>query len=204
MISGLFIYNHKGEVLISRIYRADIKRSTADLFRIHVISNPDIRSPINTHSNQTFYHVRCENLFVSVVSKDNPNVAMIFEFLHKFIAIGKAYFSKFDEESVKSNFVLIYELLDEILDFGWPQNNDIETLKMYITTESVRTEKTLKEDSSKITIQTTGATSWRRPDIKYRKNEAYLDVVESCNLLMSAKGIVSIPTLETSNNKRCT
>jgi AP-2 complex subunit mu-1 len=45
-----------------------------------------------------------------------------------------------------------------------------------------------KEESSKITIQTTGATAWRRPDLKYRKNEAYIDVIESVNLLMSNKG----------------
>jgi AP-2 complex subunit mu-1 len=31
------------------------------------------------------------------------------------IALGKGYFGKFDEEAVKNNFVLVYELLD-----GWP------------------------------------------------------------------------------------
>lgn len=59
-----------------------------------------------------------------------------------------------DEESVKNNFVLIYELIDgkmllcvwmvlhqwrsaEISDYGYPQNSEIDTLKSYITTESV-------------------------------------------------------------------
>jgi AP-2 complex subunit mu-1 len=95
-----------------------------------------------------------------------------------------------DEESIKNNFVLIYELLDEIVDFGYLQNNDVDSLKMYITTESIRSEKALREDSSKISIQATGATSWRRQDLKYRSNECFLDVVESVNLLMSAKGTV--------------
>ena len=31
------------------------------------------------------------------------------------------YFGKISEENVKNNFVLIYELLDEIVDFGYPQ-----------------------------------------------------------------------------------
>lgn len=56
---------------------------------------------------------------------------------------------------------------------------------MYITTESVKSEKT-GEDLSKITMQATGAVSWRRPNIKYRKNEAFVDVIEDVNLLMSA------------------
>lgn len=74
----------------------------------------------------------------------------------------------------------------EILDFGYPQNSETDTLKMYITTEGVKSERA--EDSSRITIQATGAISWRRSDIKYRKNEAFIDVIESVNLLMSNTG----------------
>ena len=48
----------------------------------------------------------------------------------------------------------------------------------------------MQEDSSKITMQATGAQSWRRADIKYRKNEAFVDVIEDVNLLMSAAGTV--------------
>jgi AP-2 complex subunit mu-1 len=78
-------------------------------------------------------------------------------------------------------------LIIEILDFGYPQNSETDTLKMYITTEVVKSERAV-EDSSKITIQATGATSWRRSDIKYRKNEAFIDVIESVNLLISNTG----------------
>ncbi|VDM85423.1 unnamed protein product, partial [Strongylus vulgaris] len=37
MIGGLFVYNHKGEVLISRIYRDDVTRNAVDAFRVNVI-----------------------------------------------------------------------------------------------------------------------------------------------------------------------
>lgn len=49
-----------------------------------------------------------------------------------------------------------------------------------------------QEESSRITTQATGATSWRRGEVKYKKNEAFVDVVETINLSMSAKGFVSI------------
>lgn len=39
-------------------------------------------------------------------------------------------------------------------------------------------------------MQATGAISWRRPDIKYRKNQVFVDVVEDVNLLLSATGAV--------------
>jgi len=77
----------------------------------------------------------------------------------------------------------------EILDFGYPQQTETDTLKMYITTEGVKSERTT-EDSSRITMQATGALSWRRSDVKYRKNEAFVDVIEDVNLLMSATGTV--------------
>lgn len=189
-ISAFFILNLKGEVLISRVFRGDVKRSVADIFRIHVVANPDVRSPIITLGSTSFFHVRHQNLYLAAVTKNNTSAALVFEFCYRVISIGRSYFGKLDEEAVKNNFVLIYELLDEILDFGYPQNSEADTLKMYITTEGVKSEAAVREDSAKITIQATGATSWRKSDVKYRKNEAFVDVIETVNLLMSSKGTV--------------
>src|SRR5271168_1001476 len=113
MISGIFIFNQKGEVLISRLYRHDLKRSIADVFRIHVLSSTDIRSPITTLGSTTFFHIKRENIYIVAVTKVNANAALVFEFLNRFVdGIGRSYFGRLDEEGVKSNFVLIYELLD--------------------------------------------------------------------------------------------
>lgn len=60
--------------------------------------------------------------------------------------------------------------------------------------------RSYKEESSKITSQATGVTSWRRADVKYKKNEAFVDVVETVNLSMSAKG--SSPRRKTNTSLR--
>ncbi|EEH23278.1 hypothetical protein PABG_05489 [Paracoccidioides brasiliensis Pb03] len=191
MLSGILIFNQKGENLIFRSFRNDCRSRLADVFRIQVISNARVRSPILTLGSTTFSHVKHENIYLVAVTKSNANAALVFEFLYKFILLGKGYFGKLDEEAVKNNFVLVYELLDEILDFGYPQNTETDTLKMYITTEGVKSAiANSPSDSSKITMQATGALSWRRSDIKYRKNEAFVDVIEDVNLLMSATGTV--------------
>ncbi|KAK9334163.1 Mu homology domain-containing protein [Lipomyces starkeyi] len=189
MLSAILLYNQKGEVLISRIYRDGLRRSISDLFRIQVISNTDVRSPVLTLGTTTFCHVKHENIYIVAVSRQNADVALIFEFLYKIVALGRAYFGKLDEEAIKNNFTLIYELLDEVMDFGYPQNTETDTLKMYIMTEGVRSE-IRAEESRKITMQATGAMSWRRDDIKYRRNEVFVDVFEDVNLLMSATGTV--------------
>ncbi|KAI5900695.1 clathrin adaptor, mu subunit [Schizophyllum commune H4-8] len=166
------------------------RRSIADVFRIQVVSNSDVRSPIITLGSTSFFHVRINNLYVVAVTKTNANAALVFEYCYRFINIARSYFGKIDEEAIKNNFVLIYELIDEICDFGFPQNSEIDTLKSYITTESVMSSGIAAEESSKITAQATGATSWRRGDVRYKKNEAFVDVIEEVNLSMSAKGTV--------------
>lgn len=45
-----------------------------------------------------------------------------------------------------------------------------------------------KEETAQITSQVTGQIGWRREGIKYRRNELFLDVLESVNLLMSPQG----------------
>ncbi|KAJ8368113.1 hypothetical protein SKAU_G00081410 [Synaphobranchus kaupii] len=172
MIGGLFIYNHKGEVLISRVYRDDIGRNAVDAFRVNVIHARQQRS----------------NIWLAAVTKQNVNAAMVFEFLYKMCDVMAAYFGKISEENIKNNFVLIYELLDEILDFGYPQNSETGALKTFITQQGIKSQT--KEEQSQITSQVTGQIGWRREGIKYRRNELFLDVLESVNLLMSPQGQV--------------
>ena len=48
---------------------------------------------------------------------------------------ARALSRRCSRRSLKNNFVLFYELLDEVLDYGYPQNCSIDVLKMYITQE---------------------------------------------------------------------
>lgn len=81
--------------------------------------------------------------------------------------------------------MVIYELLDELLDFGYPQTTDSKILQEYITQEGHKLEIQVR-----IPVAVTNAVSWRSEGIKYRKNEVFLDVIESVNLLTNANGNV--------------
>lgn len=39
------------------------------------------------------------------------------------------YFKELEEESIRDNFVVIYELLDELVDFGYPQFTETKILQ---------------------------------------------------------------------------
>ncbi|ODQ66153.1 AP-2 complex subunit MU [Nadsonia fulvescens var. elongata DSM 6958] len=215
MISALLVYNQKGEVLISRLYRDGLRRTIADVFRIQVISNPDVQSPVLTLGSTSFLHIKHANIYLVAVTRSNVDAGLVFEFLYKIVSLGQSYFSGhsllssngenfsngstgkhgFNEDNIKNNFALVYELFDEIIDFGFPQNTETDTLQMYIAkdvpTNPVKSlTRTLSISTSVITSQATGAISWRQPGIKHRKNEIFLDVFEDVNLLVSASGAV--------------
>jgi AP-1 complex subunit mu len=110
---------------------------------------------------------------------------MIFVLLHKICAVMEEYFKDVEEESIRDNFVICYELMDELVDFGYPQTTDGKILQEYITQEGHKLEIAPKPPPA-----VTNAVSWRTEGVKYRKNEVFLDVIESVNLLAGASGNV--------------
>lgn len=76
--------------------------------------------------------------------------------------------------------------MDEAVDYGYAQNTDTDVLRNLITQAAIRSAN--KEETTQITNQVTGQISWRREGIKYRRNELFLDITESVNLLMSPQG----------------
>lgn len=54
------------------------------------------------------------------------------------VDVFKDYFGELEEESIRDNFVIIYELLDETMDFGYPQTMESKILREYITQVGVR------------------------------------------------------------------
>jgi len=45
------------------------------------------------------------------------------------IQVFKDYFGELEEESIRDNFVVVYELMDETMDFGYPQTCESKILK---------------------------------------------------------------------------
>lgn len=124
------------------------------------------------------------------VSKRNINLALIFSFLYKLEEILIDYFKILEEETIRDNFVLIYELLDEIIDHGYPQTTETRILKEYIKTESNKSTKTDTAKEMELSKIITNVVSWRTEGIKYKKNEAYLDVIEKVDCLIASNGNV--------------
>jgi Clathrin adaptor complex small chain len=54
------------------------------------------------------------NLYLLAMCRANVNAAAVLAFLHSVLDVFKHYFSELEEESLRDNFVIAYELLDEV------------------------------------------------------------------------------------------
>jgi len=70
------------------------------------------------------------------VGKYNINAMIIFVFLRALVNVLCEYFNVLEEESVRDNFVITYELLDEMMDNGYPQASESRVLKEFIKSEA--------------------------------------------------------------------
>jgi len=176
----------KGKIIIARNYRGDIPLSATINFnqKLQESEESEIK-PVFTIDGITYVFVRESNLLLLAVAKKNSNITVILLFLNHILRVMTDYFGEVTEETIRDNFVITYELLDEMMDYGYPQSTESKILKEYITLSANRAEKQLAPPST-----VTNAVSWRSPGIKHRKNEIFLDVVESLDLLVSSNGTV--------------
>jgi len=181
--SAVFILDVKGKVIISRNYRGDVPMNCVERFSGHVLEADEAdERPVWIEHGTTYIYIKYNNLYIMAVSQRNSNAAMILLFLYRLVEVLKDYFRELEEESIRDNFVITYELMDEMMDFGYPQISEAKILREYITQEAHKLEVV------KPPMAVTNAVSWRSEGIKHRKNEIFLDVVERLNLLVAANG----------------
>lgn len=184
--SAVFVMDLKGKVIIARNYRGDIPMSVSEKFARRLNDEDEtILTPVITEDGYTFVYIRHNNLYLMAVTQRNANAMLILSFLYRAVEVFEEYFSELNEESLRDNFVITYELLDEMMDFGYPQSTEAKVLKEFIFVEERH-----KYQPTTVPETVTSAVGWRPPGIVHKKNEIFLDVVEKLNLLVSSNGQV--------------
>ena len=186
----MFITDSRGKVILWRNYRGEVPPSVAEKFVVNVIDESE-ESNIRTVFVEDcicYCWIKFNNLYFLAVARRNSNAVMILAYLYKLAEVLKDYFKSVEEESIRDNFVLTYELMDEMMDNGIPQTTEVKILREYIKTESFQLLAASEQMRPPTAI--TNAVSWRPEGIRHKKNEVFLDVVEKLNLLVSANGTV--------------
>jgi AP-1 complex subunit mu len=186
-ISSIFILDQKGKIIIHRDYRGDVKLTCVDRFVAHILEEDEVNvKPVFEDDGISFMYIKHEDIYLLAVSRRNTDATLALLFLYKLVGVFEEYFERLEEESIRDNFVITYELLDEMVDYGYPQTTEAKVLKQYITQEGQK----LHKAQVHIPENVTSKFPWRPSGIVHRRNEVFLDVIEKVNLMIGSNGQV--------------
>lgn len=144
--SAIYFLDQKGKIIISRDYRGEVNSSITERFQRKVLELDErLIKPVFTEKDITYMWIRVNNIYMVAVAKGNPNVALVLTFLFKMKDVLQEYFKELEDESLRDNFVITYELLDEMMDHGYPQTTESKLLQEYIKTEANKISKDVKQ-----------------------------------------------------------
>lgn len=201
MSLALYILDEDLHLLIHRQYRRELDSAKViDKFRRSYIEALPACSPVLRCGSWTFVYVKCDSIYLMMPVYGDANVVCLITFLHKFTGVLRNYLSSYgqiqqsewqiDADSIRDNYILLYELFDETLDWGIPQLTEFSILKEYVRPQNTNviesekgnsdgTEKQISNEvNASISRSSMAKISWRPKGIFYDKNEFFMNFEE--------------------------
>jgi len=199
-VPNLFILSGTGEVLIEKQWTSKHKRNVCEIFwdESSKLSSRAEVPPIVFTSKYYFLSTwRFGLTFLSVYVQESPPV-FIMEFQHLLGDIIAEYFGgdAVNEQSIRENFSILLQLLDEMVDGGFPLTTEITQLKDMILPPSLARRlfaNVMSSDnagysasvSQDLPTHAVSKIPWRKADIKYVTNEIYFDLIENIDCILT-------------------
>lgn len=147
-----------------------------------------------------YLFVKKNALYFVATTRSNVSPSYILELLTRLCRVFKDYCGILSEETIRKNFILCYELLDESLDFGFAQDTSTEGLKSHVHNEAILVGDAAKakpKPGSKFINRSSNikaANAVRKPVgsgqrvKKSDENELFCDILERLNVVFAASG----------------
>eukprot|EP01033_Poteriospumella_lacustris_P014343 gene14343-10246_t len=213
MISQFFILSPRGDTIIHKDFRGDgFPNMQEEFFRKVKFWERNDAPPVIQFDGFTYIYIRRSSLLMVCTTRFNVSPASTLEFLNRMAKVFKDYCGILTEESIRKNFVLIYELIEEMCDYGYPQVTSTEMLKNCVHNEAVLVQAPSLSSSlmSNVTQNTkTKSSSASNVPITMKnarggnnKNEIYVDIIERLTVLFNANGFVVNSSIDGSINMK--
>ncbi|KAG4306526.1 hypothetical protein PORY_000514 [Pneumocystis oryctolagi] len=148
--------------------------------------------PIISCKEGLLFHIKCENVtfFCVVTSEIDPLYAI--ELLHHIIDVFQDYLGR---NSIKKSIFekkneIIVQLLNEIIDYGYPITTESNALKDIIPPPNI-INQLLNITGLKKSYIPSGILSpiaWRKADVKHIKNSFFIDITEELTAIINKHG----------------
>ncbi|KAI9029055.1 Mu homology domain-containing protein [Phycomyces nitens] len=215
MINALFVINRQGKIIIEKQWRGNISRQVVDVFNDecekYMSSVPGTmdKSDLGISLKETFYTredvppiletdnywllnvLRCDLAWLCPVQRE-VDPMLVFEFIHRIIDILTDYLGDVSETSIRDNFVTVYQLLEEMMDYGYPLTTEPNALKEIIMPPTIMN-KVMTTVGAAAGVapkfpQNMSSIPWRKAGVKYTQNEIYFDIVEEIDATITPNG----------------
>ncbi|XP_010270862.1 PREDICTED: AP-3 complex subunit mu [Nelumbo nucifera] len=197
MLQCIFLLSDSGEVMLEKqLTGHKVDRSICAWFWEQSISQGEfVKLPpvIASPTHYLFQIVREGITFLACTQVEMPPLMGI-EFLSRVADVLSDYLGGLNEDLIKDNFVIVYELLDEMIDNGFPLTTELNILREMIAPPNFvnKVLSVVTGNTSNVSNTLPGATAscvpWRTADLKHASNEVYVDLVEEIDAIISRDG----------------
>ena len=150
-ISQFFVLSARGDMILSRDFRGDIPRLSNEIFFRNVKfwngkqqDAPPIfvcfffmKKEKQNVEGINFLYIKKSALYFVMTARWNVSPSFVVELMNRISKVFKDYCGVLSEESIRKNFALLYELIDEMVDNGYPQWMSSESLKTFVFNEPI-------------------------------------------------------------------
>ncbi|KAI3384298.1 hypothetical protein SNEBB_005057 [Seison nebaliae] len=190
----LFVIGNGSNIIVEKHWRSVIPRTICDYYleQQGKMTTEDLPPLIVTPLGNLICVQHNTLAFLSVVTEEVCPLTIV-ELVYRIIDIITDYFGGCTETILKEHIVTVFEILDEVLDNGYPLATESSILK-----ELIKPPNLIRYVVNSVIGQTNvsdqlpegqlSAIPWRRTGIKYSNNEAYFDLIEEVDITIDGNG----------------
>ena len=167
VISLFFCLGPRGDAIVARDFRGEaacnLRDGIADFFAV-VSGAPGSRaqhggkdSPVFAVNGTHFAFIKRAGMYFVCATRHNSSPALLLEFLVRACLLFKDFCGVLSEEAFRVNFLLLYELLDEVVDCGYVQTMEVALLKLTTRADPIAVADQSRRAQSRSTLAPTAA-----------------------------------------------
>ncbi|CAM38561.2 putative adaptor complex subunit medium chain 3 [Leishmania braziliensis MHOM/BR/75/M2904] len=210
MLSCIFLLSEDGEVMVELQFSERIPRSTLEGFWSTFIApwkeTSEAPAAIVTYGGTVFSQIHRNNVFLVGTYPSDDTALVVIEQLCLVAHVLTTYLSEVTENTIRENFSTVYQLLQEMFDYGYPLTTELCALEELVprpTLENrVRTmldtplvnkvmpvgSRTAIGVGTRQVSSSFGGVPWRDPETRHSTNQILFDVVESLDCVLDSEG----------------
>ncbi|CUA76835.1 AP-1 complex subunit mu [Rhizoctonia solani] len=197
-MDGLIILDKNNRPIIQTAFRTlppSYPLLHIDAFTSAIEKNGSAIDPVlyvDSGESSVCCHRSAGGLHILCPMRGDVDPLFVFSFLEVVVQILQEYLGELSIASLKDNFDVVYQLLEEMLDEGYPLTTESNALRDIVIPPSLLNKILAVTGVSGLSTAAPAPFSspipWRKAGLRYNNNEIYFDIIEELEATVSRTG----------------